>query len=330
MTGQQASGGKRDLGDKVLLLATSHTGNNIFCTPAISFLKKHYPATHFDVVAPKRLNAQVFERNPAIGRVYNVRRAPLVRWIAKDYNHVIALHYKSNYMIEGSAIPHFLSSGLTPDTHDAEHILQDVAGYVGCAITDEDRAYVIPSRPAGSPAVLAPYQVVPQDRVIGMHLGVGRVAIHGWKRFYKNATYHPRLWEVEKYIELAQKLQAYDGNIRLAIIGTRNEAFLGKQFAREVPGTIDLIGQTTVSDLKSLMGEIEMFVSGDSGVLHIAASSPIPLVALFGPTLPSENGPWPRQPWHRVLKKDAMADYTVEEVYQAVVDSLEQASTTSG
>ena len=79
MTGQQATGGKRELGDKVLLLATSHTGNNIFCTPAIQFLKKHYPATQFDVVAPKKLNAQVFERNPAIGRVYNVRRAPLVR-----------------------------------------------------------------------------------------------------------------------------------------------------------------------------------------------------------------------------------------------------------
>lgn len=325
---QQATDSKRDLGNRVLLLATSHTGNNIFCTPAIHFLAKHYPDIHFDLVAPKRLNAQVFERNPAIDRVYNVKRAPLVRWIARNYSHVIALHYKSNYMIEGSDVPHHLSPGLTPNVHDAEHILQDVAGYVGCEVREEDRAYIIPGRPEGSPPVLANFDVQATDRIVGMHLGVGRVAIHGWKRFYKHATSHPRLWEVEKYIELALKMQSYDRNIRLAIIGTRNEAFLGKQFAREVPGTINLIGQTTVSDLKSLMDECELFVSGDSGVLHIAASSPVPLVALFGPTLPAENGPWPRHPRHCVLKKDAMIDYTVDEVFEAVQSSLERSAAT--
>jgi ADP-heptose:LPS heptosyltransferase len=33
-------------------------------------------------------------------------------------------------------------------------------------------------------------------------------------------------------------------------------------------------------------------VSGDTGPLHLAAAVGAPIVALFGPTLASRNGPW--------------------------------------
>jgi ADP-heptose:LPS heptosyltransferase len=36
----------------------------------------------------------------------------------------------------------------------------------------------------------------------------------------------------------------------------------------------------------------KLFVSGDTGPLHIAGATGTPIVALFGPTSPARNGPW--------------------------------------
>jgi ADP-heptose:LPS heptosyltransferase len=36
----------------------------------------------------------------------------------------------------------------------------------------------------------------------------------------------------------------------------------------------------------------KLFVSGDTGPLHIAGATDTPIVALFGPTSPARNGPW--------------------------------------
>ena len=49
---------------------------------------------------------------------------------------------------------------------------------------------------------------------------------------------------------------------------------------------------TTIADLVALSRQASLFVSGDTGPLHIAAAVGTPVVALFGPTSPARNGPW--------------------------------------
>ena len=50
--------------------------------------------------------------------------------------------------------------------------------------------------------------------------------------------------------------------------------------------------QTTFADLLALAKASRLFVSGDTGPLHMAGAVGAPLVALFGPTTPARNGPW--------------------------------------
>jgi ADP-heptose:LPS heptosyltransferase len=45
-----------------------------------------------------------------------------------------------------------------------------------------------------------------------------------------------------------------------------------------------------LDELRALMDRAALFVGGDSGPLHVASTSDVPIVGLFGPTLPER--PW--------------------------------------
>ena len=48
----------------------------------------------------------------------------------------------------------------------------------------------------------------------------------------------------------------------------------------------------SLGELRALCERAALYVGGDSGPLHLAAASDVPIVALFGPTLPARSAPW--------------------------------------
>ena len=54
----------------------------------------------------------------------------------------------------------------------------------------------------------------------------------------------------------------------------------------------NLSGKTTISDLMSYISLLDLFITGDSGPMHIAASFNIPTVSIFGPTKDNETCQW--------------------------------------
>jgi len=44
--------------------------------------------------------------------------------------------------------------------------------------------------------------------------------------------------------------------------------------------------------VRALMERASLFIGGDSGPMHIAATTDVPIVAIFGPTLPALWTPW--------------------------------------
>jgi ADP-heptose:LPS heptosyltransferase len=61
----------------------------------------------------------------------------------------------------------------------------------------------------------------------------------------------------------------------------------GNAGARIVCGdTLDL------PTFRAVLGRASLFIGGDSGPLHIASTSDVPIVGLYGPTLPVRSAPW--------------------------------------
>ncbi len=52
------------------------------------------------------------------------------------------------------------------------------------------------------------------------------------------------------------------------------------------------IGEFDLAELRALIARSRLFIGGDTGPLHVAATTETPVVAIYGPTLPDRSRPW--------------------------------------
>jgi heptosyltransferase II len=65
----------------------------------------------------------------------------------------------------------------------------------------------------------------------------------------------------------------------------------------------NLASKTSITELMSLISNLDLFITGDSGPMHLAAAYQIPTVAIFGPTNDQETSQWMNEK-SVIVKKD--------------------------
>ena len=113
-----------------------------------------------------------------------------------------------------------------------------------------------------------------------------------------------KCWPAEKYAELAQKLSK---NFNIVIFGGRDEINLCSVIESLIPESskniLNLAGQTSIDDLINRIGQLKLFITGDSGPMHIAAALDVPTISIFGPTKFIETSQW-RNKQSIIVKKN--------------------------
>jgi lipopolysaccharide heptosyltransferase II len=51
-------------------------------------------------------------------------------------------------------------------------------------------------------------------------------------------------------------------------------------------------GEFDLQELRAVIAAASLYIGGDSGPLHVAATTTVPIVGLYGPTLPARSAPW--------------------------------------
>ncbi len=311
----------------ILVVTSSSTGNNIFCTPAIHFLRKHLPTAVIDVVALDALSAQVFANHPDIQQVHIANSARALTRLASQYQHVIALNKNAMKKFVGIQFPIELAVLHSSEQHHADQLLDFVSAWLKqhfnleTHITDEDRRYQLVA--SNTLSHLAPDATWQQARtVVNIHLGCGTTLLHGWKFFYAKRAEDKKLWPLSSYIALGLALNANVQSLLIVITGTKNESFLAKQFAKAVPNTLNLVGKTTIADLRAMMDRAQLFIAHDCGVFHVAAAADVPMLGLFGPTNHLLTGPYPEKDNRALIIQPSMADITVDTVLDRALAML--------
>ena len=109
------------------------------------------------------------------------------------------------------------------------------------------------------------------------------------------ATYgSAKRWYPERFAEVAAK---FSDKFDIIIFGGPGEVKMAKDIeenlkARHVENYINLAGKTDIEELCSNIGGCSLFITNDSGPMHVAAAYQVPTVAIFGPTKHKETSQW--------------------------------------
>jgi len=105
------------------------------------------------------------------------------------------------------------------------------------------------------------------------------------------AAWPNKRWPAARFGAIAQWLRTTYGWTPVVLWGPGEQA-LGRAVVEASGGAAVCAPATTLADVLAIARDAKVFVSGDTGPLHLAGAMGTPLVALFGPTTPDRNGPW--------------------------------------
>ncbi|MGD0132908.1 MAG: lipopolysaccharide heptosyltransferase II [Bryobacteraceae bacterium] len=140
------------------------------------------------------------------------------------------------------------------------------------------RAGIIDAMPESEEIRLGSGAVPSAKRVIGVSPGAA----------YGTA----KRWLPERFAEAAGALATARG-ASIALFGSKGERELCGEVAQLLNGhqVTNYAGQTTLAQFIDLASGCELFLTNDSGSMHIASALGVPTVAIFGPTDDSTTGP---------------------------------------
>ncbi|NTV34425.1 MAG: lipopolysaccharide heptosyltransferase II, partial [Deltaproteobacteria bacterium] len=117
------------------------------------------------------------------------------------------------------------------------------------------------------------------------------------------AAYGPaKRWPVERFAAIGDRA-IRDWGAKVVVIGTEKEKELGETLiSKAAPGAFNFCGMTGLGDALALIKRCHLFVSNDSGLMHVATALKVPTVAIFGSTDSVATGP--RGKNARIVKQD--------------------------
>lgn len=114
--------------------------------------------------------------------------------------------------------------------------------------------------------------------LVGMHVGSGSLS---FKR-----------WSPERFGKVAARLEVGYG-ARVMLVGGKEEIPLVEQVAALADSSpIDFVGKLSIRETAAVISQCDLFVSNDTGLMHVAVALGVPVVAIFGPTDPRCTGPY--------------------------------------
>jgi heptosyltransferase II len=101
-------------------------------------------------------------------------------------------------------------------------------------------------------------------------------------------------WNTKKFAQVAAELSS---NYEILIFGGEDETDIAAEIVSllvemGINNFTNLAGKTSIQELIDRISSLDLFITGDSGPMHIAASFKVPTVSIFGPTRDDETSQW--------------------------------------
>jgi lipopolysaccharide heptosyltransferase II len=291
-------------------------GDVVFTTPAIRALRRHFPHAHIAYLVEEHA-APIVAGSPYLDEVIVISLTQGLRRIVDDIQIARQLRQRAfDVVIDFHGGPR--GSWLTWLTGAPERIGYTVVGRSWMYTRAIDRPRALRARhsvenqwdliePLGVPPLERardPMNMVETDgarrRVDAALASAGVPHDAPLVVLHVSAGNPFRRWPLEQFTETAASLVARNPRLYVVLTSGPSEADAADrvgQLARSVlPANLTehvaRCGEFTLDELKSLVARAALYIGGDSGPLHIAATTDTGIVGLYGPTLPERSAPW--------------------------------------
>ena len=299
---------------KVLLVRLRLIGDVVFTTPLIRALRRHLPDAHLTylveppaapvlqanphldalVIAPKRRGAARLRDDLTIARrlrrerfdvAIDLHGGPRGAWFAWASGAPMRI----GYAIAGRS---WMYTHVVPRAADLapRHSVRnqfDLLAPLGIDRCDPESE---PVEMADDPAA--------RDRVQRRLRELGIAPGHQLAVIHVSAGNAFRRWPAESFAELATALVCRDANRRVILLSGPSDRAAAEAVAQVARGRLGsaahaiVAGEFDLAETRALAARAAVYIGGDSGPVHIAATTTTPIVQLLGPTLPERSMPW--------------------------------------
>jgi heptosyltransferase II len=288
--------------NKILIRGTNWIGDAILTIPAIEAVRVTYPQAHIAVLA-KSWVADIYKLFSSINEVIiyenkydNIlgvfRLAKLLK--KRKFAAAILLQNAIEAAIIARAAGIPLRAGYSSDgrgillthrvqrnreinkLHQIDYYLEMVKA-LGCVSVNKEMHLETKINRHDAQSVLQKYIPAQQKEIIGIAPG---------------ATYGPaKRWSPARFAAVADKIAVTYG-CQIILLGGKSDW----DTTEEVRGLaknslLNLAGKTNLTEAVYLISQCRLFLSNDSGLMHIAGALNIPTIAIFGSTNPATTSP---------------------------------------
>lgn len=155
--------------------------------------------------------------------------------------------------------------------HQARYYLE-LAGTIPGVSSQRKEAplFVTPSENRQAALALGNHGIKSGDLLIGINAGAA----------YGTA----KRWSPERFASIGARL-IREKKAKLILFGGAGERKLADWISKEIgDGVLNLAGTTSMRELMAFLSQCVLFITNDSGPMHLANALKVPLVAIFGPT----------------------------------------------
>lgn len=282
---------------KILIIRLGSIGDVVLTTPVIAALKLSHPDADLDFLVKKEYH-ELLVGNPNIRRVipFDGSRHKGLKGLLEiagelrkeGYRYVIDLHGNMRSRVISALIPgsktlrydkqalkrRLLLHGFRPHTkHTVDAYLSVLAPlFIGAYLkpTPATAIYLSQEEEKGAASFMAQHSVSEGSTIVGLNPG---------------ARWQTKRWLEEGFIELGKRAVAELG-AKVLIFGGPDEIELSERVSDGIGiDAFSVAGKIGLREAAALIKMCSVFVTNDSGPMHIATAVGTPVVAIFGPTV---------------------------------------------
>jgi lipopolysaccharide heptosyltransferase II len=305
---------------RILLVRLRPIGDVVFTTPLLSALRRHQPHVQLTyLVEPDA--APVVEGNPHIHDLIVLPRRRGLSRIADDIAMARQLAGRAfDVAIDLHGGPR--SAWLTWASRAPRRIGYTITGRTWMYTDPVPRARQLTPRHSvvNQWDLLVPLGVPPLDpardplqmpddiraaRNVDQQLAQWRVeSHHRLVVIHVSASTRFKRWPEESFVSLVVALARKDESRRIFLTAGPSDAEAARRIAHTARQQLGPRASAVLEgcsfhliELRALIARAAAYIGGDSGPLHIAATTQVPIVELLGPTLAERSHPWRDPRW---------------------------------